>query len=153
MSKVVLTYGTFDIFHMGHLHLLRRAKALGDKLIVGVSTDDFNAEKGKTSVVNFEHRLAIVEAIRYVDQVIPESSWEQKVEDIRKYNVDTFVIGNDWEGKFDFLKSLCEVAYLPRTESITSSNLRALFSARSRMQPEELRKALDLIYGTMGFLD
>lgn len=126
MPQVVLTYGTFDLFHIGHLRLLQRAKALGDYLIVGVSTDEFNALKGKQSVIPFEHRQEIVRAIRYVDQVIPESNWEQKVEDIRRYSVHTFVMGDDWSGKFDTLKQHCsQVVYLPRTLDVSSTQINA----------------------------
>ena len=123
-KRVVLTYGTFDMFHIGHLNILRRAKELGDYLIVGVSTDEFNALKGKKAFMPYEHRKQIVESIRYVDKVIPEKTWEQKVEDIKKYGVDVFVMGDDWKGKFDYLKKYCEVVYLPRTPGICSSDLR-----------------------------
>lgn len=119
--KTVLTYGTFDILHVGHINLLRRAKALGDRLIVAVSSDDFNIVKHKSSLLNYANRSQVVEAIRYVDLVIPELTWEQKIEDIKKYDVDIFVIGGDWEGEFDFLREYCEVVYLPRTEEISST--------------------------------
>ena len=117
MSRVVLTYGTFDMFHIGHLELLKRLKLLGDELIVAVSTDEFNEIKGKKTIIPYAQRANIVEAIRYVDRVIPEESWEQKVTDILKYNVDVFAMGHDWEGKFDELKEYCEVKYLPRNSS------------------------------------
>ena len=120
-SGVVLTYGTFDIFHAGHVHILRRARQLGDKLIVAVSTDDFNQVKGKKSLFSYEERKLIVESSRYVDFVIPESCWEQKIEDVKRYNVSTFVMGHDWAGKFDFLKPYCNVVYLDRTPIISSS--------------------------------
>ncbi len=123
-KRVVLTYGTFDMFHIGHLNILKRAKELGDYLIVGVSTDEFNAIKGKKAFMPYEHRKKIVESIRYVDKVIPEKDWEQKVEDIKKYSVDIFVMGDDWKGKFDYLKDYCEVIYLPRTPGISSTTLR-----------------------------
>lgn len=123
--KTVITYGTFDLFHVGHLNLLRRAKELGDYLIVAVSSDRFNwEEKQKKCEIPDKDRMAIVEAIKYVDKVIPEDSWEQKIEDVKKYNVDVFVIGDDWKGKFDFLKDYCEVVYLPRTEGISSTQLK-----------------------------
>lgn len=122
--KVVLTYGTFDLFHIGHLKILERAKALGDRLIVGISTDEFNAIKRKRSTIPFQHRKEIVQAIRYVDLVIPEDSWEQKIGDVQKYDVDVFVMGDDWAGKFDFLKKYCEVVYLPRTPEVSSTQLR-----------------------------
>lgn len=123
--KTVITYGTFDLFHVGHLNLLRRAKELGDYLIVAVSSDKFNwEEKGKVCQIPDKDRMAIVEAIKYVDKVIPEDNWEQKVNDVQKYDVDVFVMGDDWKGKFDFLKEYCEVVYLPRTEGISSTQLK-----------------------------
>ena len=123
--KTVITYGTFDLFHVGHLNLLRRAKELGDYLIVAVSSDRFNwEEKQKKCEIPDKDRMAMVEAIKYVDKVIPEDSWEQKIEDVKKYNVDVFVMGDDWKGKFDFLKDYCEVVYLPRTEGISSTQLK-----------------------------
>ncbi|MCI6087584.1 MAG: glycerol-3-phosphate cytidylyltransferase [Absicoccus porci] len=123
--KTVITYGTFDLFHIGHLNLLRRAKDLGDYLIVAVSTDRFNwVEKHKKCQIPDKDRMAIVEAIKYVDKVIPEDSWDQKIKDVQKYDVDVFVMGDDWKGKFDFLKDYCEVVYLPRTEGISSSSLK-----------------------------
>lgn len=126
--KTVITYGTFDLFHYGHLKLLERAKSFGDFLIVAVSTDEFNKQKGKISIFPYEHRKAIVEQIKFVDMVIPEISWEQKIEDIKKYNVDLLVMGDDWEGKFDFLKEFCEVVYVPRTPVISSTELKSVMS-------------------------
>ncbi|KZE38562.1 glycerol-3-phosphate cytidylyltransferase [Bhargavaea cecembensis] len=122
--KRVITYGTFDLIHHGHINILRRAKEYGDYLIVGVSTDEFNAIKGKNAYYPYEERKLILEAIRYVDEVIPESDWGQKVKDIKDYNVDIFVMGSDWEGKFDELAEHCEVVYLPRTEGISSSKIK-----------------------------
>ena len=124
--KRVMTYGTFDLLHYGHINILKRAKSLGDYLIVGLSSDEFNELKGKKSVMSYEERKEILESIRYVDKVIKESNWEQKVEDIIKYNIDVFVIGDDWEGKFDFLKEYCEVVYLPRTKSISTTLLKEI---------------------------
>ncbi|MBT2600542.1 MULTISPECIES: glycerol-3-phosphate cytidylyltransferase [unclassified Oceanobacillus] len=125
----VLTYGTFDMLHIGHINLLKRAKSLGDYLIVGISTDDFNTLKSKKSYYSYPDRKLIVEAIRYVDKVIPESTWEQKIEDIKNYNVDYFVMGSDWEGKFDYLNPYCEgVIYLSRTEGISTSKIKDDFS-------------------------
>lgn len=123
--KKVLTYGTFDLFHIGHLNLLKRAKALGDYLIVAVSSDEFNAIKGKKCTIPDYERMAIVEAIKYVDEVIPENNWEQKIDDVKKYDIDVFVMGSDWEGKFDFLKDYCEVVYLPRTQGISTTEIKA----------------------------
>lgn len=125
----VITYGTFDLFHIGHLNLLRRLHGLGDKLIVAVSTDEFNERKGKYSVVPFADRFEILSSIKFVDQVIPEHSWEQKVSDVMKYNVNIFAIGDDWQGKFDDLKSICQVVYMPRTEGISTSLLKKTISS------------------------
>jgi glycerol-3-phosphate cytidylyltransferase len=122
--RKVLTYGTFDILHTGHINLLRRAKDLGDYLVVAVSTDEFNAIKGKKAYYTFEQRKMILEAIRYVDEVIPESHWEQKVDDVKKYEIDVFVMGDDWKGEFDFLKEYCEVVYLPRTVGISTTKIK-----------------------------
>lgn len=120
----VITYGTFDLLHHGHIRLLERARALGDYLIVAISTDDFNLGKGKVCAYSYEERAHIVKAIRYVDEVIPEVSWEQKVRDVKEKDIDIFVIGDDWAGKFDFLKDYCEVIYLPRTENVSSTEIK-----------------------------
>ncbi|SEM32617.1 Glycerol-3-phosphate cytidylyltransferase [Paenisporosarcina quisquiliarum] len=117
----IITYGTFDLLHVGHINLLKRAKSLGDKLIVGLSTDEFNQKKNKSSYFSYEERKIIVESIMYVDRVIPEFDWEQKKQDVIQYDIDIFVIGDDWKGKFDFLKIYCEVIYLPRTPEISTS--------------------------------
>lgn len=122
--KTVLTYGTFDLFHIGHLNILKRARELGDKLIVAVSTDEFNATKGKTTLMPFEHRMELVRSVRFVDEVIAESNWDQKISDVQKHKVDVFVMGSDWQGKFDFLKPHCEVVYLPRTDNVSSTDLK-----------------------------
>ena len=123
--KKVITYGTFDLLHYGHVNLLQRAKALGDYLIVAISTDEFNWNmKNKKCYFSFEERKRLVEEIRYVDLVIPEENWEQKISDVKEYKVDTFVIGDDWEGKFDFLKDYCEVVYLPRTPEISTTQIK-----------------------------
>ena len=119
--KRVITYGTYDVLHYGHINLLKRAKALGDYLIVALSSDEFNAIKNKKSYYTYEQRKTILEACRYVDLVIPENDWEQKISDVQKYQADVFVMGDDWEGKFDFLKDYCEVIYLPRTPSVSST--------------------------------
>lgn len=122
--KRVLTYGTFDLLHYGHINLLRRAKQLGDYLIVGLSTDNFNSIKGKESYFSYQDRKTLLESIRYVDLVIPEENWEQKVKDVINYKVDIFVMGDDWAGKFDFLKKYCEVIYLPRTPEISTTKIK-----------------------------
>ena len=129
--KKVITYGTFDMLHYGHINLLRRARALGDYLIVALSSDSFNAIKNKQSFFHYEHRRQMLEAIRYVDLIIPENDWEQKREDIIKHNVNIFVMGNDWEGKFDFLKAEgVEVVYLPRTPEISTTQIKKDLNAR-----------------------
>ena len=123
--KKVITYGTFDLLHYGHINLLRRARALGDYLIVALSTDEFNSVgKNKHCYFSYEQRKNLLEAIRYVDLVIPEEGWDQKKADVAKYNVDVFVMGDDWEGKFDFLKEQCEVVYLPRTKEISTTKIK-----------------------------
>ncbi len=123
--KKVITYGTFDLLHYGHVNLLRRAKELGDYLIVALSTDEFNwKEKQKVCYFSYEKRKQLLEAIRYVDLVIPEESWEQKISDVKEFKVDTFVMGNDWEGKFDFLKEYCDVVYLERTPEISTTQIK-----------------------------
>jgi len=121
----IITYGTFDLLHYGHINLLKRAKELGDYLIVGLSTDEFNyIEKQKKCYFAYEKRKQLLEAIRYVDLVVPEESWEQKISDIQKYHIDIFVIGDDWEGKFDFLTPYCEIEYLSRTPEISTTKIK-----------------------------
>ncbi|WP_455921594.1 adenylyltransferase/cytidyltransferase family protein [Pseudomonas putida] len=124
MSRVIITYGTFDLFHIGHLNLLRNLRALGDKLIVGVSTDEFNLLKGKQTVIPFADRLDIVRSLKCVDMTLAETCWAQKTDDIRRLGVSVFGMGDDWRGHFDTLRSLCEVRYLPRTPGISSSALK-----------------------------
>jgi len=124
--KRVITYGTYDLLHYGHINLLRRAKALGDYLIVALSTDEFNQDaKGKKTYFSYEIRKNLLESIRYVDLVIPEKNWEQKISDIQNYQVDVFVMGDDWAGKFDFLKDYCDVVYLERTPDISTTKIKA----------------------------
>jgi len=124
--KRILTYGTFDLLHYGHIRLLKRAKELGDYLIVAVSTDEFNDIKGKKAYHDYETRKKMLEAIRYVDLVIPEENWEQKLNDVKEYKVDVVVMGSDWAGsdKFDYLKDYCEVVYLDRTEGISTTKIK-----------------------------
>lgn len=123
--KKVITYGTFDLLHYGHINLLRRAKELGDYLIVALSTDEFNwNEKGKKCYFTYAQRKQLLEAIRYVDLVIPEECWNQKSRDVKEFRVDTFVMGDDWAGKFDELKEFCEVVYLPRTPEISTTQIK-----------------------------
>jgi glycerol-3-phosphate cytidylyltransferase len=136
--SVILTYGTFDLFHVGHLRLLRRLSGLGDRLIVACSTDEFNLGKGKMTAIPFDHRVEILEGCRYVDQVIAEDNWDQKRDDVQKYNVDLFAMGSDWKGKFDFLGDLCDVLYLPRTENISTTELKELIQTmRSPVDSDE----------------
>ena len=124
--KRILTYGTFDLLHYGHIRLLKRAKELGDYLIVAISTEEFNAIKGKKAYHDYETRKEMLEAVRYVDLVIPENDWDQKRDDVQKYFVDTVVMGSDWAGheKFENLRDLCEVVYLDRTEGISTTKIK-----------------------------
>lgn len=122
--KKVITYGTFDLLHKGHVNLLKRAREMGDHLTVVVSSDEFNAIKGKKAYTSFADRKYILEAIRYVDEVLPENDWEQKIDDVKNNDIDLFVMGDDWTGKFDFLSDYCEVVYLPRTEGISTTKIK-----------------------------
>ena len=122
--KRVITYGTFDLIHYGHINLLERAKKLGDYLVVGLSTNEFNEQKNKKCYFSYEERKRLLEALRVVDLVIPEESWEQKISDIQMYHIDTFVMGDDWKGKFDDLKDICEVVYLERTPEVSTTKIK-----------------------------
>ena len=122
--RKVITYGTFDLLHYGHINLLKRAKEQGDYLIVALSTDEFNELKGKRSYLSYEERKELVESIKYVDLIIPERRWEQKTKDIEELEVDIFVIGDDWEGKFDYLREICDVIYLARTPEISTTMIK-----------------------------
>lgn len=122
---IVLTYGTFDLLHVGHVNLLRRARELGDRLVVGLSSDRFNALKDKSSTQGYADRAAVLRAIRYVDEVFPEDTWEQKADDIARLGAGLLVMGSDWTGHFDHLSGHCAVHYLPRTEHVSSSGLKA----------------------------
>lgn len=131
--KRVITYGTFDLLHYGHINLLRRAKELGDYLVVALSTDEFNLQKGKKCYFTYDQRKALLEAVRYVDLVIPEEKWEQKCDDVRLYHIDTFVMGDDWEGKFDFVADAgAEVVYLPRTPEISTTQIKRDLNSHKR---------------------
>mgnify|MGYP002714221174 CR=1 FL=1 len=143
--KTVITYGTFDLFHVGHVQILERARALGDRLIVGVSSDEFNAIKGKKSIFPYEHRARIVSTLRCVDGVFPEHDWGQKERDIRYHNADIFVMGHDWEGKFDNLKDFCEVIYLPRTDGISTTELKSAIKSFQKEKIIELKNGLDTL--------
>ncbi|WP_214796799.1 glycerol-3-phosphate cytidylyltransferase [Exiguobacterium sp. s5] len=120
----VITYGTFDLLHYGHINILKRAKEKGDYLIVALSTNEFNEKKGKKCYFSYEERKKLLESVRYVDLVIPEDNWEQKIKDVQDHRVDYFVMGDDWKGKFDFLKEYCEVVYLERTPEISTTKIK-----------------------------
>ena len=145
----VLTYGTFDLFHIGHVNLLRRLRELGDRLVVGCSTDEFNAQKGKKSAMPYEHRAGILRALRYVDDVFPEHHWEQKRGDIAREQASIFAMGDDWVGKFDDLGDICEVVYLPRTRDVSTTSIRQVLGALHQERIQEVRRAgehlLDLV--------
>lgn len=123
--RKVITYGTYDLLHVGHINLLRRAKEMGDYLLVVLSSDEFNEIKHKTAYHCYEDRKLILEAIKYVDEVIPEYTWEQKIDDVVDNQIDVFVMGDDWTGEFDFLKDYCEVIYLPRTDGISTTKIKS----------------------------
>lgn len=129
-KKIILTYGTFDLLHVGHIRLFKRLKALGDYLIVGVSTDAFNQKKGKSSIYPYIERSEMVAALSYVDQVIPEEDWIQKVADIDTYKVDLLAMGDDWAGKFDELSNKVEVIYLPRTQGISTTDIKTVIARK-----------------------
>jgi glycerol-3-phosphate cytidylyltransferase len=143
--KTILTYGTFDMFHYGHLRILKRAKKYGDRLIVGVSTDSFNDKKGKKTIVPFSQRKEIVENIKDVYKVIPENNWKQKTKDIKKYNVDVFIMGNDWKGKFDDLKKYCKVIYLPRTKKTSTTEMKSLFNSINEKSIKNIENSLEML--------
>jgi glycerol-3-phosphate cytidylyltransferase len=132
--KRVITYGTFDLFHIGHLNILERLRSLGDYLVVGISTDKFNAQKGKQCVVPYAERSAIVSALRCVDEIVPEERWEQKVDDVARFKIDIFGMGDDWKGKFDNLSKYCQVIYLPRTEGVSTTELQTKITIRHNTQ-------------------
>src|SRR5690554_2031817 len=141
-KKTVITYGTFDMFHIGHLKLIKRLQELGDYLIVGVSTDEFNDLKGKRCIIPYEQRKEIVENIKGVDIVIPENDWEQKIADVERYGVDLFVMGSDWQGNFDYLTEYCDVRYLPRTEGVSTTDIKNTFN-----EPlEKIKKEIDKVF-------
>ena len=144
-KKVVITYGTFDMFHIGHLKLLQRLSLLGDELIVAVSTDEFNNVKGKKVLIPFEQRSEIINSLKCVNKVIPEVDWEQKTDDLKKYDVDVFAMGNDWEGKFDHLKEYCDVAYLKRTENISTTRLKKSLTNFLTIPKEDILNAFEIL--------
>ncbi len=140
--KIILTYGTFDLLHYGHIRLLKQAKDLGDYLIVGLSTDEFNEKKGKKSYYNYAIRKELLEAIKYVDSVIPEECWEQKIEDIKKYHVDTVVMGSDWAGsdQFEYLRDYCNVEFLHRTEGISTTQIKEELHDSKKINKQKVLK-------------
>ncbi|WP_102795723.1 glycerol-3-phosphate cytidylyltransferase [Bowmanella denitrificans] len=142
----VLTYGTFDLLHIGHLNILEGLKAKGDKLIVGVSTDEFNQQKGKRSLFSYEQRARMIAGLKCVDMVIPEEHWQQKADDIKEFDVDIFGMGSDWQGKFDHLNELCEVIYLPRTPDVSSTNLKNALSVINKKSIQDIKNGLDNLY-------
>jgi glycerol-3-phosphate cytidylyltransferase len=145
MKKTILTYGTFDMFHIGHLKLLQRLADMGDELIVAVSTDDFNKLKNKTTLIPYEQRAEIVQNIRCVDRVIKEENWEQNIAYIKKYSVDIFAIGEDWRGEFDFLEEYCEVVYLERTKNISTTQLKKSLTNFLSIPKEDILNAFNII--------
>lgn len=143
--KTIITYGTFDMFHIGHLNLIEKLNGMADRLVVAVSTDEFNESKGKKTLIPYEQRSKIVGSIRHVDLVIPEESWEQKLNDVKQYDVDVFAIGEDWEGKFDFLKPYCEVVYLQRTKDISTTQIKNSIKRTLSIPYDDLAKAFEVL--------
>lgn len=140
--KTVITYGTFDLFHIGHINLLKRLRDLGSSLVVCCSTDEFNQLKGKKTIMPYEHRAEILRSLRFVDKVIPETCWEQKRNDIKEQNAAIFAMGDDWVGKFDDLSDICQVIYLPRTQDISTTEIRQLVHALHNEQIYELKNTI-----------
>ena len=145
MVTRVVTYGTFDILHIGHINLLKRASEFGQELHVGVSTDKFNALKGKKCLLPYDQRSEIVSSLKFVTSVFPEETWEQKVADVKKLSASTFVIGSDWAGKFDFLKDHCDVQYLTRTDGVSSTDLKATLKKVSDISIKDLTRAIEIL--------
>ncbi len=150
--KTVITYGTFDLFHIGHVRLLARLRDMGDRLIVACSTDEFNTLKGKSSVMPYAQREEILLACRYVDRVIPEHTWDQKRTDILREGADIFGMGDDWAGRFDDLSDICNVVYLPRSKQVSTTELKQIASVMSAEKLGELRNALDQLSRVVGSL-
>lgn len=132
-ERIVLTYGTFDLFHPGHVQLLKRARELGSRLVVGLSTDEFNAKKGKRSVMSFEDRKTVLLSCRYVDDVFAEEDWAQKLGDAQRIGADVFVMGDDWAGQFDFMQAACAVVYLPRTQGVSTTEIKSSVQSLPRL--------------------
>ncbi|WP_439258768.1 adenylyltransferase/cytidyltransferase family protein [Lonepinella sp. BR2930] len=150
--KTVITYGTFDLFHVGHVRILKRLRALGDRLIVGISSDEFNAIKGKKSFFSYAERAEIVSSCQYVDEVFPEHNWEQKRADILKYQADIFGMGHDWQGKFDDLSDICQVVYLERTEDISTTEIKRSLSLITPEQLHELEHSVHSMVEVMNVI-
>lgn len=144
-GKTLLTYGTFDMFHVGHVRLIQRMAELGERVIVGVSTDEFNLKKGKRAIFSYPYRAEIIASLKGVDHVIPEETWEQKVEDIKRHDVDLLVMGEDWEGEFDYLTEYCEVRYLPRTRNVSTSSIKTAIDRLSSLGNEDLVSAIEIL--------
>ncbi|EKN3338175.1 adenylyltransferase/cytidyltransferase family protein [Yersinia enterocolitica] len=145
----IITYGTFDLFHVGHVRLLKRLNELGDKLIVGISSDEFNQIKGKNSFFSYEERAEIVSSCRYVDGVFPEHTWEQKRSDILKYKANVLGMGDDWQGKFDGFNDICSVVYLERTENVSSTKIKKSLSA---VTSEDIVKIEEQLHGLISIV-
>ena len=148
--KTVITYGTFDLFHVGHVRLLQRLRELGDRLVVGCSTDEFNALKGKKALIGYEDRVEVLRSCRYVDEVFPENNWNQKRNDVQRFAADIFAMGDDWVGKFDFLSDQCQVVYLPRTENVSSTEIRQIVRS---LHQDELRTVRSAALHVVELLD
>ncbi|WP_376696624.1 adenylyltransferase/cytidyltransferase family protein [Wenzhouxiangella sp. EGI_FJ10305] len=144
-ARTVLTYGTFDMFHVGHVRLIQRLTELGERLIVGVSTDEFNLQKGKRAIFTYPYRAEIISSLKGVDHVIPEETWDQKLEDIQRHDVDLLVMGEDWAGKFDYLSNTCEVRYLPRTRNVSTTSIKAAIDRLSSIGDSDLVSAVEIL--------
>ncbi|WP_376691988.1 adenylyltransferase/cytidyltransferase family protein [Wenzhouxiangella sp. EGI_FJ10409] len=144
-GMTVLTYGTFDMFHVGHVRLIQRLAELGERVIVGVSTDEFNLKKGKRAIFSYPYRAEIISSLKGVDHVIPEDAWEQKVEDIKRHDVDLLVMGEDWQGKFDDLSAYCEVRYLPRTRNVSTTSIKDAIDRLSSVGDSDLVSAIEIL--------
>ncbi|MGR5487936.1 adenylyltransferase/cytidyltransferase family protein [Vibrio alfacsensis] len=140
--KTIITYGTFDLFHIGHVRLLKRLSEMADKLVVGISSDEFNEIKGKSSFFSYKERAEIVASCKYVDEVFSEDNWEQKKDDILKYEASIFAIGDDWQGEFDYLNELCEVIYLERTKDISTTDIKKSLSKLNKDKLEEIESSM-----------
>ena len=143
--KTVLTYGTFDLFHIGHVRLLKRLRAMGDRLVVGCSSDEFNNSKGKKSIFSYEERAEILSSCKYVDLVFPEHTWDQKSKDIQDNQVSIFAMGDDWSGKFDYLSNLTEVYYLPRTEGISTTDIKSILTNVQEQKILQIKNTLSTL--------